>query len=76
MKAAKALRYAPTMPKKGRPSTEGILVSVRLPSSLIADIDEEVARLTRERPDETVTRATAIKVLLRAGVSARKAGTK
>ncbi len=76
MRTATALRYAPAMPAKGRPSIEGEVVSVRLPSDMLKEIDKEVERLTAAQPDEPATRAKAIRSLLRAGINARNASTK
>ncbi len=72
MRAATALRYAPAMPPtKGTP-IEGEVVSVRLTPELLKAVDEEVATLQRQRPDDRVTRGHAVRSLLRFAVEAKK----
>ncbi len=63
------------MAARGRPKKDETMdtLAVRLPDSIVEQLDEYVEMVKREYPMMNVTRADAVRQLLDAGIKAEKA---
>ena len=62
----------PTGGKKGRTVDAAIVVGVKMAPNLVAAVDGAMEQIAKERPDMTVTRSDAIRVLVAEALAARK----
>ena len=47
-------------------------LAIRFPSEMLAAVDKAAEQIAKERPDMTVTRSDALRVLVAEGLAARK----